>query len=414
MSAGVAAPVRPDERIVTLDIIRGFALLGILVMNMPAFTASVFSSWTGSQQWSGALDQWVLHFRDVLFDGKFNSMFSCLFAVGFTLQLRRLEAREAQDAIAIYVRRLLALLAFGILHSCLLWTGDVLHIYAILGFALLAMRRWPDEAIIAVIVLTLLYPAAADLLRPEVVTDGDALLDTMRARETLDNAALGAGSYLSAVRMNTSDALFLYASPMTRRAMVGFYAMIVTTMSLGLLAGRHRWVQNAGAYRSLLPVLQWSGLAIGLLCGIVFSIGWDFVSPYERSTLRVVVSSSYALARVAMMVFYVTTLTRLALEPRWQRRLMFFATAGRMPLTNYLLQSLICTFLFYGWGLGLWQSIGWAAQCATAFAIFFLVQVPLSRWWLARHTYGPMEYLWRVLTYGRRPAPATESEVVKT
>jgi uncharacterized protein len=106
------------------------------------------------------------------------------------------------------------------------------------------------------------------------------------------------------------------------------------------------------------------------------------------------------------MSFYVLTITRLAQSPAWQRTFAPMAAAGRMPLTNYLLQTAIATTIFYGWGFGLWGKVGPAAGLALAFAIFFVIQVPLSLWWLRRHEMGPMEWVWRYLTYGHRPATA--------
>jgi uncharacterized protein len=100
-------------------------------------------------------------------------------------------------------------------------------------------------------------------------------------------------------------------------------------------------------------------------------------------------------------VFYALTIVRLAQLPAWQRRFAPIADAGRMPLTNYLMQTVLCTALFYGWGFGLWGRVGPAAQLALALAIFFGIQVPLSRMWLRHFDYGPVEYLWRLLTYGR-------------
>jgi uncharacterized protein len=103
------------------------------------------------------------------------------------------------------------------------------------------------------------------------------------------------------------------------------------------------------------------------------------------------------------MLFYVLTIVRLAQLPVWQARFAPIAAAGKMPLTNYLMQTMICTTLFYGWGLGWWGQVGPAAQLALAFAIFFLVQVPLSMLWLRRFRWGPLEYAWRVATYGKLP-----------
>jgi len=107
-----------------------------------------------------------------------------------------------------------------------------------------------------------------------------------------------------------------------------------------------------------------------------------------------------------MMIFYVLTITRLAQIPLWQQRLAPMGAAGRMPLSNYLMQTLIATSIFYGWGLGLWGKVGPAAGLAVAFGIFFVVQLPLSVWWLRRFDYGPLEWIWRYATYGHRPVAA--------
>jgi len=106
------------------------------------------------------------------------------------------------------------------------------------------------------------------------------------------------------------------------------------------------------------------------------------------------------------MVFYVAVIVRLANHARWRSWLMPLAAAGRMPLTNYLLQSVLCTAIFYGWGLGYWGQAGAALQLGLAFAIFFVLQIPLSLWWFRHFAYGPMEYLWRLASYGRRPSSA--------
>ena len=109
----------------------------------------------------------------------------------------------------------------------------------------------------------------------------------------------------------------------------------------------------------------------------------------------------YLLGRVLIMVFYVATIVRCVHNDAWRRRFAPMAIAGRMPLTNYLMQTLIATTLFYGWGFALWGKVGLAMDLLLAILIFFAIQVPLSKWWLARFELGPMEYLWRRLTYGR-------------
>ena len=124
---------------------------------------------------------------------------------------------------------------------------------------------------------------------------------------------------------------------------------------------------------------------------------FDEVSPawlFAATTLQ-------ALSRLATMTFYVLSIVRLAAQPSWRRVLQPFALAGRMPLSNYLLQTALGLFVFYGWGLGWWGRIGPAAELLLAPALFVAVQLPLSAWWLARHRHGPLEHAWRVLSYGR-------------
>src|SRR5215468_9667545 len=126
-----AEPVSSGERIFTLDVIRGFALLGIYIMNMPFFNTSFYQGADGTHLWPAWWDRTAETARDVLFSGKFNSMFSMLFAIGFTIQLERLEQRDPEHARAIYLRRIGWLFVFGVIHACVFWTGDVLHIYAL-------------------------------------------------------------------------------------------------------------------------------------------------------------------------------------------------------------------------------------------------------------------------------------------
>jgi uncharacterized protein len=398
-----AAPIQPGERIEVLDAIRGFALLGIFIMNVPAFNTSLFLGFGGDPAWPQWWDRGTETVRDVIFSGKFNSMFSMLFAVGFTIQLERLQAREPQRATRIYLRRLFWLFIFGAVHACVFWAGDVLHMYALLGLVLLLLRRAPDRAIVVLILACLVYPAVMGTIRMAISTPEDMEITAVLTQQAIsaDNAAFGHGGFLDAVRRSTEDMLLFYTHPL-RTGMISAYVMFLTTVLLGLLLGRHRFFQNAAAHLPLVRRVQWWTLGIGLVCGIIF-ITWRQYSPNPAapSLWRIVAGTGYVLCRVAIMIFYVATIVRAMHSERWRRRLAPITLAGRMPLSNYLLQTLIAVCLFYNWGLGLWGKVGPALDLVLAVAIFFVVQVPLSRWWLSRFQLGPMEYLWRVLTYGR-------------
>ena len=396
-----AVPTQPHERILALDIIRGFALLGILVVNMASFSG-VF------EQPTKLTDQVAAFIVNVFFSGKFNSLFSLLFAVGFTIQLERLEQRAGGDARWIYVRRLLALFAIGVAHAILIWDGDVLHFYALLGFVLMPLRNVSDRTIVVLIAVLLLVPGLRSLAlllfsTPELTAARTAFREEFVAAV----GVLGSGGYLDVVAYNawTRQRSYFNLLGLESTILLG-YLLFLVTMLLGLLAGRHRWIQRAAENPVLLRRVQWWALGVGVASGVVVAISNGFLERNVPSVWFIVYRTAYAVSRVALMAFYVATIVRLAMSPRWLPWLMPLAAAGRMPLTNYLLQSVLCTAIFYGWGLGLWGQVGAALQLGVAFAIFLGVQLPLSVWWFRRYSYGPMEYLWRLASYGRRPETA--------
>ena len=198
--ASTALPVA--DRLPTLDILRGFALMGIFIMNMPGFNTSFFVEADGSHLWPGKVDQAAEWVREALFSGKFNSMFSLLFGIGFTIQFARLQQADPQRATGLYLRRLLVLGVIGVIHACVFWTGDVLHVYAVLGLlALFVLRGASDRTIIVLMVMCLLYPAVNGALRLVVMTPDVVamLVKQAQAFEASNNAAYGRGTFLEAM-----------------------------------------------------------------------------------------------------------------------------------------------------------------------------------------------------------------------
>jgi len=404
-----------SQRIQVLDIVRGFALLGILIMNMPGFSTSFFAESDGSHLWPGALDQAAEQIRDLLFSGKFNSMFSLLFGIGFTIQFTRLQQSDPAHATAIYLRRLLLLGLIGIVHACVFWNGDVLHVYALLGLLLVfPLRRARPRTIVLLMGLCLLYPLISGLLRLAVITpDITAMLVREgKAMAISNNAAYGHGSFFAAAREHSREFLSDYGSVWHIWGFFGFYVQMALTMLLGLLAGRLRWPQRIPELLPLIRRLHWWALAVGLVCGAVFTLVFEFNRTPGPSPIKLLGGMAYWLSRLSMMIFYVLSIVRVAQHPVWARRFSVMAAAGRMPLTNYLMQTLICTTLFYGWGFGLWGQVGPALGFVLSIAIFFVIQVPWSLWWLKSHERGPLEAFWARITYGRAsPQPATAAQL---
>jgi uncharacterized protein len=400
-----ASPSLPlAERLPVLDILRGFALLGILVMNMPGFSYSGFAEADGSHLWPSLLDQRAEQLRDMLFSGKFNSMFSLLFGIGFTIQFARMEQRDPAHATQLYLRRLLILALFGVIHAVVFWTGDVLHVYALLGLVLvLGLRRVSDRGIVALIAACLVYPALSGALRVLVMTPEIVARRVREAQafEISNNAAYGHGSFADTVVENARVMAYFYGDPISLWGTFGWYVMMAMTLLIGVLAGRRRWVQRIPQLLPQIRRLAWWTLAIGLVCGAAFTLIFEMNRAPGPSPIKVLGSVCFNLSRLSMMICYVLVIVQLAQHATWQRWLAPLAAAGRMPLTNYLLQTAICVTLFSGWGFGLWLKVGPALGLLLSLAIFFAVLVPWSLWWLKHHERGPLEALWARATYGR-------------
>ena len=401
-----AGPIRPEERILVIDIVRGVALLGIFVMNIPGFGHSLFAGAAdGGELVTGLWDRAAAFVREAFFAGKFNTMFSLLFGIGFTIQLGRLQATVPERAAPIYVRRLLVLLGLGLVHAGLLWNGDVLLVYAVLGFALLLLQRAPDKVLILLIAACLVFPGIFDAWRPQLVSpEAEALAAfDYRHLEASNNEAFGTGSFLDAVRETSRMFAWGYGTPMGRWSYALFYAHMATGMLLGYWVGRRGWVGRLGSLQREISRIQWAALTLAAVAALGQVALAPGVSATEPLPARVLAAGFlHSTGRLGLTLFYILTLVRLAESTtRWRRLLLPFASAGRMPLSNYLLQTAMGTFIFYGWGLGYWGRTRPALELLLAPLLFVAIQLPLSAWWLRRFRYGPLEYAWRLLSYGR-------------
>jgi len=385
----------------TLDVLRGVALLGIFIMNMPGFTHSLFAQPVAE---ANAIDRAVVVARDLFFAGKFNLLFGLLFGIGFTLQLGRLEAAGASSPAWLYARRLAALLAIGLVHAVLLWPGDVLVVYAVLGFGVLAIRKLPERAVVALLAACLVFPAASDALRPVLLslqTETVAAFEYEEFRATND-AGFGHGSFLDAVRETARVFAWGYSSPLGLFSYVAFYVQMATGILAGFVVGRRRWPQRLCGLGDASARWHRVALATVLLAGATWLVVAATSTEPIGPVVVFVLGLAKTLGRAALTIVYALAVVRLL---QWRPAAAWagpFERAGRMPLSNYLLQTLMASAVFYGWGLGWWGRAGPALETLLAIALFFLVQLPLSAFWLRRFRYGPVEFLWRLVTYGRR------------
>ncbi|KRA19960.1 DUF418 domain-containing protein [Lysobacter sp. Root604] len=396
-------PLASSQRILSLDALRGIALLGVLLMNVESFTGSLFDVGTGiapAQAWPDRLADGFVY---IFVQGKFWTLFALLFGMGFASMSERARAAGV-DFLPLYLRRSVGLLAIGLIHALAIWSGDILVSYALAAFALLLLRNapqgalWPIGALLnlMLVAMLLLSSLAIALVGQDAADLGDFAVDqALRAREI---AAYAQGSYVQASALRWD--YFVAAT-------LPSYWMFVP-MALGLFA-IGAWFVRSGAivaparYPRFYAALRWGAGPLGLAITLI-GLAVDSEPVLTGRTLSasdMFATTLQMLAAPLMSLAYLAWIVR-ALE-RGARWPLAFAPAGRMALTLYLMQSVIGTVVFYGYGLGLWGEASRVAQVLGACVLFGL-QLAFARLWFARLRYGPMEWLWRWFTYARRPA----------
>lgn len=387
-------PSAGNERIALIDALRGFALAGVLLMNLGEFTLVNYLDRDARIALATAsFDIWADRALEVLVQGKAFTVFTLLFGIGFALQMERVRMRGT-DGIRLYIRRAVILLGIGIAHHYLLWRGDILHVYAILALLLIPFRQIPDR------VLLLAGLAVALLLPPLLTPWMDALQafqpgdDQMRA-QTL--AAFSSPSYLRAMRHNAAYAEWSWLAGW------GLFPYVLGRFLLGCWAGRRHLLTRPERHRLLFRRITGAGLALGLpatLWVVMRNPAPDTPSSaLEENLVQGTVLLAGGVGSLGLGIAYIGGFAWLFLTPAWHKLLRVLVPVGRMALTNYLLQSVLCVPVFYGFGLGIGPRFGYAGLLL-AWALLFTGQILASRWWLQRHNFGPMEWLWRSWTYG--------------
>jgi uncharacterized protein len=378
----IPGPAR-DPRI---DALRGFALLGILLVNIQSFISGAPNAIGYLAPDSGAADRIAYFLTATFVVGKFMPLFGMLFGASFALLYDKLRA-SFEEPRRLYRRRLGFLMAFGLLHALFLYFGDITLAYAIAGFVLLrhtdsdasqlarATTRWWIFAA-AWMLLSLLSSSgvASDAANPLV----EMVERNEEAAMTLDYAAQWPLRAEMAVLQMQSNLLGLPS--------------VIALMMTGALAQRAGWLRNLdnpGWRRAAL-----FGLALGLPATLAYG-GWAVGhAGLEASMTAPAAILGVQASSVVLAFFYAATFLRRAPASI----VAWLSPAGRMPLTNYLLQSLAMSVLLPGWGFGLGAAFGYAQLSVLAVAVF-VVQLLASRWWLARFEQGPLEAIWRGWTY---------------
>ena len=418
-------PVTGAERIDSLDVLRGVAILGILVMNIYAY-AMPFSAYSNPLLMGGtdALNLGTWFFTHILFDQKFLSIFALLFGAGIILMTDRAEAAGAKVG-RIFYRRQFFMMLLGAVHGYFIWFGDILFVYAVIGMlAYLFRNRTP---------LTLLIVAC--LLLPGTLVTGFGMsknMQGMEAQATEITELQAAGEILTAKQEKLLDKweemrpfmgpdeeavnkdvavhkgsyaeITAYRIPhvMASQLFSVFFfgiwrvaALMLIGMALmktGVLSAE----RPASFYRKMMLICYGVGLPLTAFSAIdLHAHGFDHMYALRYGGLSNYFGSIIVgLGHVGLVMLLIKT-------GFVQQLLQRFAAVGRMALTNYLMHSVILTTVFYGYGLGLYGEIPRVWQMGFVVAVIVL-QLGTSPWWLARYRFGPVEWLWRSLTYWQR------------
>ena len=398
-AADRAQPISPQERIISLDVLRGFAVLGILVMNIQSFSMiqAAYINPTAYGDLSG-INRLVSILSYIFADHKFMTIFSLLYGAGILMLTQRAEARGVRPA-GLHYRRTIWLIIFGLLHAYLLWYGDILFKYgacALIAYPFRGLR--PGRLLLAGLIifsvafgLYLLFGFSIPYWPEEAVQNTEKIWNPGAATIAEQTRAYQ-GVWLEQMSVRIPEAVggqtFLLAIR-TGWRVLGLMLMGMALMKWGVLTARRS--------RRFYSYMLVTGFAVGfplVIVGLILNnrAAWAMEYSLFQGGLfnywgSIFVSSGY----IAIVMLACSSSARGML-------IRALSAVGRMAFTNYIVQTLICTTIFYGHGFGLFGQVERKAQILIVFAvwIFQLVASPL---WLKHYRYGPMEWLWRSLAY---------------
>ncbi|MFS0782923.1 DUF418 domain-containing protein [Bacillus sp. 1P06AnD] len=382
-----------QDRIISLDILRGMALLGILFVNMPFFFSPALYL-NPDTYWGSGIDHYVQMAVTVFAQSSFYPLFAFLFGFGAMLMSERIAQKKISFHV-LFLKRLGILFFIGTIHAFLIWHGDILITYAICGIFLLLFLGKSGRGLL--MTGTLAYLVVWGLL---LAGTGLAELTGLEANhpdELLYNSEEAAIS-----EMNYQNGSFLEIFQQRLKDWntvndLGNYWLLVLNilplMLLGAGCAKKGWIARVEENRGMLLLLGAVGFMSGLVCK---ALPYFWTNSYSAMFLQTYFGGPL------LSLFYLTAIL-LLLQNRHMRRLLHpFAYVGRMSMSNYLLQSVVCTTIFYSYGFGLYGRISYSTGVLILIVLFAL-QVFLSRFWLFRFRQGPIEYMWRWGTYGKRP-----------
>lgn len=389
----MTGPTTERQRHVILDALRGLALMGIALANFPEFALWTFlSSEQQAAMPTAYIDEIVRFLQYLVVDGKFYSIFSILFGIGFSLIMER-------HGLRLFVRRMLILVIIGFLHLMFIWSGDILLLYAVGGLLLTLMIGLSDKSLFILALSLIMIPVGLDAL----IEFGDFDFPEPFYQAWWNKAeALGINeaNFASWLRdANSYGQMFAFLIQGAYERLWEFVEghrlpKVVGLFILGYLASKHRLYARLQDL-PLWKALYWS-VSIGLPTSLLYA--WSATSGHPWGLT--VHSLLYAVSVIPLAIVFIIGICLLYLQSPKSVVFRWLAAPGRMALSCYISHSLIGVLLFYGLGFGLGTSLGLVYIELIALVVFF-IQIIVCRIWLNYFRFGPLEWLWRMLTYGR-------------
>ena len=387
-----AAP--STNRIDSLDLIRGVAILGILIMNITSFS-QIGMAYLNPKLGAGieGINGWIHSFAFLFADMRFMSVFSILFGAGMMLFVQNIEQKGLKP-IKYHYKRMFLLLGFGLIHAHLIWMGDILVPYAICGCLVFLIRNWSSKALVAMASIFFMIPIVMNLLMYCTLSPSELgeIYGGIWNPESSNEIQAYQSSYFGQMEARSQGAYYLETSQLLSEGLWRYSAMMIT----GILLFRLEWFKaiKGGAY-----YLRF-GLVF-LITGLVISASGLYLS-YERlweGAWSMTVGHQFTyIASFFMALSYISILVFWSTVDRGRVIQNLLKKVGRMAFTNYIMSSIVCTFIFYGHGLGYFAQFDRVQQWGVVLFVWLLILL-LSNLVMSRYRQGPLEFIWRKLTY---------------
>ena len=401
-------PLEQSRRIILIDALRGFALFGILMVNMPYMYEPMIKALLPYETAMSGFDNISAIFIRLFFEGKFFIIFSMLFGYGFYIFLNKSFDNE-NSPLPLFKKRLFILSLLGLFHIIFFWNGDVLLYYSVLGFVLILFRnvsekkifRWSLFFICTPIILMSLIvlfnyignqiPEVKTAMQSEIEKSNDSIVQMYERLKVIYSS----GSISDIITARVNEYITLLSGSIL------FYCPIVFGMFLiGFWAAKMRLANEFKNKAEFFKKVFWWCFCTGIAANFIYLFTDQYIN-FNSPDFKTLLSYSMSIwGGVTLGLCYVSGIVLIHIQGKKNIFEKYFVPVGRMALTNYLIQSVICSLLFHSYGLGLYGKIEtWQAIILTVF--IFTIQAIYSRLWLHYFYFGPFEWLWKSLTYSQ-------------